>query len=166
MRFRRPAFHRACYSTTFATHPDSGTTYHQHAQALVRVRCRSSPDFAASPTLHYNIPAHFLHCDGVGLDKMAARALLDCPAYANPRFAPEFASLSNTSPYARLCEQCRPTCAWGSCTPALFGAQLQPKSQSHNLDASKSHEPGGSRSGRQQDAVTIQILCLILLCKK
>jgi hypothetical protein len=69
---------------------------HQHARALMRLRC-CSPPFSASPTLHYNTPTHCPHCDGLGRDETAEHALLDCPAYADlraePRFAPLFANL-------------------------------------------------------------------------
>jgi hypothetical protein len=69
---------------------------HQHARALMRLRC-CSPPFAASPTLHYNTPTVCTHCDGRDLDETAEHALLDCPAYADlraaPRFAPLFADL-------------------------------------------------------------------------
>jgi hypothetical protein len=67
---------------------------HQHARALMRLRC-CSPPFAASPTLHYGGDTSCPHCPST--PETSEHALLDCPAYAglraDPRFSPLFAAL-------------------------------------------------------------------------
>ena len=66
---------------------------HQHARALMRLRC-CSPPFAASPTLHMGGDTSCPHCPSTA--ETAEHALLDCPAYADlrstARFSPLFAN--------------------------------------------------------------------------
>ena len=67
---------------------------HEHARALMRLRCCSDP-FAASPTLHYGTPTACRRCPATP-PETAEHALLDCPAYSHLRaqacFAPLFAA--------------------------------------------------------------------------
>ena len=67
---------------------------HEHARALMRLRCCSDP-FAASPTLHCDASTACVRCPAAP-PETAEHALLDCTAYARlraqARFAPLFAS--------------------------------------------------------------------------
>jgi hypothetical protein len=82
-------------------HPSSFHA-HEHARALMRLRCCSTP-FAACPSRHGGGPNTCMACTA-GPPETAEHALLDCPAYAglrsDPRFSPLFAA--PPAPPARL----------------------------------------------------------------
>lgn len=64
---------------------------HTHAQALMRLRCCSTP-FAACPSNHAQGPRACTRCD-TQREETAEHVLLDCPAYAALRSKPDFAPL-------------------------------------------------------------------------
>jgi hypothetical protein len=120
----------------------------QHARALMRLRCCSRP-FAASGTLHYNTPTHCPHCDGLGRDKTAEHALLDCPAYADlraePRFVPLFGNLpalARMRAFVRSADQHTLGAFVHACVERTeHGSHLNPVTQRWCFTV-QSHEPG------------------------
>ena len=76
--------------------------HHEHARALMRLRCCSTP-FAACPTLHTGAPVECRRCPAAP-PETAEHALLDCPAYADLRESARFAPLFENPlpPQARM----------------------------------------------------------------